>query len=74
MLIHVAQRLEIKVTESHFIFQTAPVLDIDASLHDEIKKYSNETVPYVVIRGLVKPLGSPIASNYNKTVTGVVQR
>ncbi|KOB58058.1 Uncharacterized protein OBRU01_25553 [Operophtera brumata] len=50
--------------------QTAPVLDIDASLHDEIKKYSNETVPYVVIRGLVKPLGSPIEHVIARTSAG----
>ncbi|KAG7306953.1 hypothetical protein JYU34_007077 [Plutella xylostella] len=54
--------------------QTAPVLDIDESLNKEINKYSNYTIPYVVIRGLVKPLGAPITSNYNQSVTGVVQR
>ncbi|XP_063531283.1 mitochondrial E3 ubiquitin protein ligase 1 [Cydia strobilella] len=54
--------------------QTAPVLDIDSSLSREISKYPNNTIPYVVIRGLVKPLGNPIVSNYNNSVTGVVQR
>lgn len=54
--------------------QTAPVLDIDATLKKEISKFPNNTIPYVVIRGLVKPLGSPIISNYNNSITGVVQR
>ncbi|XP_073960294.1 mitochondrial E3 ubiquitin protein ligase 1-like [Choristoneura fumiferana] len=54
--------------------QTAPVLDIDSSLTKEISKYPSNTIPYVVIRGLVKPLGTPITSNYNNSVTGVIQR
>ncbi|KAG6448698.1 mitochondrial E3 ubiquitin protein ligase 1 [Manduca sexta] len=54
--------------------QTAPVLDIDSTLNKEINKYPNNVIPYVVIRGLVKPLGTPITSNYNHSVTGVVQR
>ncbi|KAI5635472.1 e3 ubiquitin ligase domain-containing protein [Phthorimaea operculella] len=54
--------------------QQAPVLDIDASLGKEAARYPNNTIPYVVIRGIVKPLGNPIHSNYNNTVTGVVQR
>ncbi|XP_045490875.1 mitochondrial E3 ubiquitin protein ligase 1-like [Colias croceus] len=54
--------------------QTAPVLDIDSNLQKEINKYPNCVVPYVVIRGLVKPLGNPITSNYNQSVTGVIQR
>ncbi|XP_013140951.1 PREDICTED: mitochondrial ubiquitin ligase activator of nfkb 1-A [Papilio polytes] len=54
--------------------QTAPILDIDSTLNKEINKYSDQVIPYVVIRGLVKPLGNPIVSNYNNTVTGVIQR
>ncbi|XP_053625542.1 mitochondrial E3 ubiquitin protein ligase 1 [Plodia interpunctella] len=54
--------------------QTAPVLDIDSTLNKEINKYPNNTIPFVVIRGLVKPLGNPITSNYNNSVTGVIQR
>lgn len=54
--------------------QTAPVLDLDASITKEISKYPNNTIPYVVIRGLVKPLGNPITSNYNQSVTGVIQK
>ncbi|XP_022127953.2 mitochondrial E3 ubiquitin protein ligase 1 [Pieris rapae] len=54
--------------------QTAPVLDIDNSLNKEINKYPNYVIPYVVVRGLVKPLGNPITSNYNQSVTGVIQR
>ncbi|XP_041977519.1 mitochondrial E3 ubiquitin protein ligase 1 [Aricia agestis] len=54
--------------------QSAPVLDIDASINKEINKYPNNVIPYVVVRGLVKPLGNPIRSNYNQSVTGVVQR
>ena len=57
-----------------FIFQSAPVLDIDSTLSKEINKYTNNVIPYVVIRGLVKPLGTPIKSNYNQAVTGVIQR
>ncbi|XP_060800430.1 mitochondrial E3 ubiquitin protein ligase 1 [Amyelois transitella] len=54
--------------------QTAPVLDIDSTLNKEINKYPNNTIPFVVIRGLVKPMGNPITSNYNNSVTGVIQR
>lgn len=55
-------------------FQSAPVLDLDGSLNKEINKYPNKIIPYVVVRGLVKPLGNPIHSNHNQSVTGVVQR
>ncbi|CAH2246178.1 jg27393 [Pararge aegeria aegeria] len=54
--------------------QSAPVLDIDSTLNKEINKYPSHAIPYVVIRGLVKPLGNPITSNYNQSVTGVIQR
>ncbi|VVC96616.1 unnamed protein product [Leptidea sinapis] len=54
--------------------QSAPVLGIDSSLQKEISKYPNDVIPYAVVRGLVKPLGNPITSNYNQTVTGVIQR
>ncbi|CAG9585802.1 unnamed protein product [Danaus chrysippus] len=54
--------------------QSAPVLDIDSTITKEIKKYPNNVIPYVVVRGLVKPLGNPITSNYNQLVTGVIQR
>ncbi|CAH2086846.1 unnamed protein product [Euphydryas editha] len=54
--------------------QSAPVLDIDSTLNREINKYPSHVIPYVVIRGLVKPLGNPITSNYNQSITGVIQR
>ncbi|XP_072943357.1 mitochondrial E3 ubiquitin protein ligase 1 [Epargyreus clarus] len=54
--------------------QTAPVLDIDSTLNKEISKYPNNVIPFVVIRGLIKPLGNPIRSSTNQAVTGVIQR
>lgn len=63
-----------RVNKNNIIFQSAPVLDIDSTLNKEINKYPNNVIPYVVIRGLVKPLGNPITSNYNQSITGVIQR
>lgn len=39
-----------------------------------MNKYPDKIIPYVVIRGLVRPLGNSIKSISNDTVSGVIQK
>lgn len=48
-------------------------MTIDKKLKDIIKTHPEAKLPYIAIRGAVKPLGNPIISNNNPNVSGVIQ-
>lgn len=55
------------------MIQGAPYLSIDKNLKEIVQTHPDGKLSYVSIRGTVKPLGNPIISNNNPSVTGVVQ-
>ncbi|XP_055373289.1 mitochondrial E3 ubiquitin protein ligase 1 [Condylostylus longicornis] len=52
--------------------KAAPQLNLDSDLKSTIAKEKNK-IPYAVIRGIVTPIGSPMRSVMNPSVTGVLQ-
>ncbi|CAG9862596.1 unnamed protein product [Phyllotreta striolata] len=55
------------------MIQGAPYLEINKDLHEIVATHPENKLSYVSIRGSVKPLGNPILSNSNPTVSGVIQ-
>ncbi|XP_022909989.1 mitochondrial E3 ubiquitin protein ligase 1-like [Onthophagus taurus] len=53
--------------------KSAPYLEIHRDLKDIVQSHPNQKIPYVIIRGTVKPLGNPVISANNPQITGVVQ-
>ncbi|KAF5292592.1 hypothetical protein FQA39_LY13925 [Lamprigera yunnana] len=51
----------------------APFLEIDRNLKGIVSKEPDKVLPYVVIRGVVQPIGNPIISTNNSKVAGVLQ-
>jgi hypothetical protein len=56
------------------VLQNAPVLKLNYDLKDIVKTHQNQKLPYVVIRGEVEALGSPITSVNNHNITGAIQK
>jgi hypothetical protein len=56
------------------VLQNAPVLELNHDLKEIVKTHENQKLPYVVIRGEVKALGSPITSVNNHSITGAIQK
>lgn len=54
--------------------QNAPVLELNYDLKEIVKTHKNKKNPYVVIRGEVEALGSPITSVNNHSITGAIQK
>ncbi|XP_050313620.1 LOW QUALITY PROTEIN: mitochondrial E3 ubiquitin protein ligase 1-like [Anthonomus grandis grandis] len=51
----------------------APALPIDKNLKDYVKSQPESKVPYITLRGTVKPIGNILISNNNPLITGVIQ-
>lgn len=51
----------------------APYLEIDKDLKEIVQTHPDGKLSYVSIRGIVKPIGTPIISENNPKVKGVVQ-
>lgn len=56
------------------MLQNAPVLELNCDLNEIVKTHKNKKLPYVVIRGEVEALGSPITSVNNHSITGAIQK
>jgi E3 ubiquitin-protein ligase MUL1 len=56
------------------VLQNAPVLELNYDLKEIVKTHPNQKLPYVVIRGEVEALGSPITSINNHSITGTIQK
>jgi hypothetical protein len=56
------------------VLQNAPVLELNYDLKEIVKTHKDQKLPYVVIRGEVEALGSPITSVNNHSVTGAIQK
>lgn len=51
----------------------APQLSLDSNLSHHVASQSDKKIPYVIIRGTVKPMGQPLQSIMTPSVTGVLQ-
>lgn len=51
----------------------APQLSLDSNLSQHVASHSHGKIPYVIIRGTVKPIGQPLQSIMTPSVTGVLQ-
>lgn len=56
-----------------FIFKEAPQLTIDKQLTEYVGAQKDKKVPYVIVRGTVSPIGTPLQSIMSPSVTGVLQ-
>lgn len=56
------------------MLQNAPVLELNNDLKEIVKTHKNQELPYVVIRGEIEALGSPITSVNNHSITGAIQK
>lgn len=54
--------------------QDAPTLELSTNLKKQLSEEPDNTLKYVVLRGIVKPLGNAIKSNTDEKITGVVQK
>lgn len=52
----------------------APYLEIDKDLAEIVNTHPEKKLNYVSVRGVVQPVGKPITSSNNSTVSGVVQQ
>ncbi|CAH1969217.1 unnamed protein product [Acanthoscelides obtectus] len=55
------------------MIQGAPYLTIDKELKEIVETHPEGRLSYVSVRGTIKPIGNPIVSINNPTITGVVQ-
>jgi hypothetical protein len=56
------------------MLQNAPVLELNNDLKEMVNTHENQKLPYVIIRGEVEALGSPITSVNNHNITGAIQK
>ncbi|XP_068196938.1 mitochondrial ubiquitin ligase activator of nfkb 1-A [Antennarius striatus] len=52
----------------------APRFSIDGKLKDILKVTSGERLQYVVIEGIVQPVGEPLMSHFQREIVGVLQK
>nr|CAI5825075.1 unnamed protein product [Callosobruchus analis] len=55
------------------MIQGAPYLSIDKELKEIVETHPEARLSYVSIRGSVKPIGKPVISINNPSITGVIQ-
>jgi E3 ubiquitin-protein ligase MUL1 len=56
------------------MLQNAPVLELNDDLKEMVNTHQDKKLPYVVIRGEVEALGSPVTSINDKSITGAIQK
>jgi E3 ubiquitin-protein ligase MUL1 len=56
------------------MLQNAAVLKLNDDLKEMVEAHKDQKLPYVVIRGEVEAIGSPITSVNNRNITGAIQK